>query len=187
MPHDYDEVASGDKRGVVVDLPAAAAYAPVSAVVTRGNFDACVATIGRHFLDILTDLNRYADVAEITIGKTYIKRRRTSRAPVERDNARHWGWEGPSSRWSNKYKKLNYNGLIVGYCFVRSDVPAGLDANGMDQEQLTLTYERAVTTWLRAQPVAGPLLRDGDDGGGGRRGKKTYAGYVLYMAFRFAD
>lgn len=187
MPFTYAEVADNEKKGVTARLPAPANYAPVSAVVRPGDFDACVATIGQHFLATLADLQDRYDVAEITIGKTYIKRRRAGNAPVERDNVRNWMWAGVSSRWNATYKRRDYDGLIVGYCFVRADVPAGLLANGMDQEHLALTYERAVTTWLRAQPAAHGLVHEGDDGGGGRRGKKTYAGYVLYMAFRYAD
>lgn len=188
----YDDIARGTAKGFscyMVHAPGSneTLQPAYSAVTTTAEFDAVVAQLGAHVQLVLADLTAQSGraVETLTIGKTFVTKFVRGRRFSITDS-RTWRMDGPRSRWNTRYKKQPFNcdGLVVFTGMCAADVPPALAAHRMNHEQLALTYEDHLTEWLRTR-IGNTAIKNEDAGGGGRRARQ-HAGFVLYMAFRFA-
>ena len=96
--------------------------------------------------------------------------------------------EGLTSRWKKTYEPAEYDCLVAFSAFVADDVPQPLRIFDVDHEMLALLFEASLEKRFNDDAhTFSPLLDNTDRGGGGRRSKTQYAGYLLYVAVKFAD
>lgn len=185
----YDEIASAEKEGISYYVYTDDDRVKTHTVATPADFADAVWKLSQHALNTIADIERQSgrQVTEVTVGKTYVKKnkRRTGCFPV--DEPHNWVLNGPQNRWGSTYLKRKCQGLIVFHCFTRADLPPALVINGMNHEELSLSYERAVTKYIQQnKPHPQFSVANADAGGGGRTSGGAYAGYVLYLAFKLA-
>lgn len=180
----YDRVERKERRPVFNEIDSAEL------------FDDCIEHYVKRVLALVNETNRLVAVqdqrvVQVRIGKTFAPLRKNT-SPSQTKNQgldpRLSTLVGLKSRWHRHYgpSRAQYQFMAPLLCVTRHDVPATLRALRGDQQLFASILEYALDQELckERKRLALDFQISGDCGGGGRRGKKTYAGYFVYCAIK---